>query len=117
MESLKDIISKSLDSYFNKISFVGSTGIKETNKVLLLSLLDDFVNSDFNTYMSEEDFKIIKQCIYCLCDSSEFIDHPEYQQDIHIADLLNIDYKYKIYTGDTPDNIRFTDNGIRLIYQ
>lgn len=78
MEDLINQSSESLNRYFNTLSKFGYIDYTQVNKLLVLLLIEDIIEGDLVELISEEDYKILSNCLCCLYGTSCLIPYPEY---------------------------------------
>lgn len=103
MDNLLNIAYKGINNYFNTLATLGYKNHKETDKLLLLLFLEEFINGPFSSYIDEEDYNTINNVLYCLYGSTCLIPYPEFNSGTSLIQTLN------------SDNLRITeDNLIRI---
>lgn len=113
MEDLNNITLDALERYFKVLESVGYTTESNTNKILLLQFLQEFLQ-DYAYYITEEDYNVIERIVQCLGQSSCLVPYREYQQ---ISQVLT-GYIYSIPIRVTQDDdIRHTqvEDALRLV--
>lgn len=48
------------------------------NKLLVLTLVQEFIDNDFRGYLNKEDYSIIGQALYCIYGTTCLIPYPDY---------------------------------------
>lgn len=78
MEGLDKLVMIALYNYYNTLSKFGYISQANTEKVLILCLLEEILRY-FNksNCITECDYRIIIGAIYCLCGSTCLIPYPE----------------------------------------
>lgn len=73
---------KTLKEYFALLEGIGYVKPKTSIHILALTLVEDFINSDFSYFVSDEDLSIINRFIRCLHGKECLIKTPVYTKDI-----------------------------------
>lgn len=110
MEELTKEVSKSLDRYFNTLATLGYINCKETDKLIILLFINDILDLNLTDSISEEDYKLLNKCLYCLYGTSCLIPYPKYLQDV----VLPKDYTIGDFRTTEDCVLRYTEeNDIR----
>lgn len=64
--------------YFGHITNTGYMRQDNVNKLLLLIAVYNLLDNDFRAWVSEDDYKLINNALYCLYGSTCFIPFPDY---------------------------------------
>lgn len=70
-------IYNSITSYFKNLSNVGYRKQKDVNSLLLYSYIQELLDNDFRGLITEEDYKLIENALYCLYGTC-LIPFPDY---------------------------------------
>lgn len=100
-----------LDRYFKSLHTLGYKSYNDVNKLLVLSLIQELLTSEFSYFITEEDYKSIVNALYCIIGNC-MIDFPSYASWDSLIHEGSIDIIYRI----TEDSIlRITeDSKIRV---
>lgn len=71
-------IYKSLTKYFNQLSNTGYVKQREVRKLFVFTAIQELLDTDFRGLLTEKDYAIINQALYCLYGSSCLIPYPNY---------------------------------------
>lgn len=82
MVELDELTSQALDRYFSVLEKVGYMNQKDTDKLILLTFLQEMLEQ-YAGYITEKDYKLINSVIACLYGSSCLIPFPQYQKLSH----------------------------------
>lgn len=115
MEDLNNIALGALDRYFAVLEKVGYISNSETNKLLLLQFLQEFLQ-EYSYYITEEDYNIIDKLLQCLSSGSCLIPYRDYKEISAPATGYVLSIPIKI-TEDTKVRITEEEVGLRLINQ
>ena len=77
MEELDKLVADSLDRYFTVLGSIGYVSETNTNKLLLLQFLQEFLQ-EYQGYITEADYTKIESILQCLAGSSCLIPFKEY---------------------------------------
>ena len=72
------VVYESLDRYFNILSKLGYMSYFEVNKLLVLIFIYDLLESDCGVFITEDEYKVIDEALYCLYGSNCLIPYPKY---------------------------------------
>lgn len=68
----------SITRYFGHITNTGYMRQDNVNKLLLLDAVYNLLDNDFRALVSEDDYKLINDALYCLYGSTCLIPFPDY---------------------------------------
>lgn len=74
--------SESIGTYFNQLENTGYFRYDYVEQFLGYLLADTFLNTDFNNFVTEDDYRIIESFLQCLYGKSCLIPYPEYINSI-----------------------------------
>lgn len=100
MEELNKLVADSLERYFTVLGSVGYVSDTNTNKLILLQFLQEFLQ-EYQGYITEADYTKIESILQCLAGSSCLIPFKEYM-------LISQPVESRIYS--TP--VRITEDSI-----
>lgn len=114
MDKLTNIASTAVNRYFKTLSTFGYKSYTDVNKLIVLIFIEELLNSsEFSFYISEEDYKIITNSLYCLYGSDCMIDFPEY----NVEDELIHQISYRpVFRLSEESSMRFTEDNNTRIY-
>lgn len=75
---MEDLVNTSLDRYFNTLSRFGYRSYSEVGKLLILIFIQELLESDCKSFITNEEYMIINKALYCLYGSICLIPYPEY---------------------------------------
>lgn len=70
-------VYNSLNSYFKSLSNTGYRKQRDVNSLLLYSYIQELLDSDFRGLVTEEDYRLIENALYCLYGTC-LIPFPDY---------------------------------------
>lgn len=79
------ITQQALDALNEYFTILSQTGYIEYNKVkgiLGLLLVDSFLNTELNTYVTEEDYNIMVKFLYCIYGKNCLVPYPQFLKEI-----------------------------------
>ena len=79
MDELYNITFQAFNRYYTVLEKTGYIKDKDTNKVLLLSFLTEFIQ-DYKDFITEEDYNLISKIIQCVSGSSCLVPYIQYQE-------------------------------------
>ena len=115
MEELNKLVADSLERYFTVLGSVGYVSEANTNKLILLQFIQEFLQ-EFQEYIAEEDYTKIESILQCLAGSSCLIPFKEYM----LISQSNQGYIYNIPVRITQCRVlrHVEDDGnLRLVNQ
>ena len=77
MEELNKLVADSLERYFTILGSVGYVSDTNTNKLILLQFLQEFLQ-EYQGYITEADYTKIESILQCLAGSSCLVPFKEY---------------------------------------
>ena len=107
MKEVTEISKIAVDRYFNVLALFGYKDYTSVYKLLALLHIEELLtDSSFSGFVSEKDYRIIMNALYCLTGSTCLIPYPEFiNNDSLIHDTLR-NYIPRI-TQDS--NLRYTE--------
>ena len=78
MEDLNDITMQALDRYFKVLESVGYMSDSDTNKLILLQFLQEFLY-EYSGYITEQDYTQTEAVLQCLAGSSCLVPYKQYK--------------------------------------
>lgn len=100
-----------LKEYFNTIEQTGYLKYSVVNGILGLILVDTFLNTDINVFVTEEDYKIMAKFLYCLYGTNCLIPYPQFYKEIPQVGSVVPDLNgFFSYRNTEEDLLRFIEN-------
>ena len=104
---MDEILYNSLLKYFNTLSSVGYVSYKDVDKLLLLTIIQEFIYNDFRGFISEDDYREIEEFLYKIFGTSCLIPYPNYCNDytmnkLHLGDISELSHRVSV----NEDNIK-----------
>lgn len=78
MKVISKVASDSVNRYFDILTKVGYKNYTDVGNLLILTFLEEILSSNYNEYITEEDYNTIVSAIYTLSGNSCMIDFPNY---------------------------------------
>lgn len=72
----------SLDQYFKILEQTGHLNNNAVNSLLSLLLVDDFLNTELNTFVTEEDYNIMALFLSCICGRNCLIPYIQFLDEV-----------------------------------
>ena len=114
MEELNLITLNAINGYYNNLKYLGYVDCEETNNVILLSFINDLINT-FPQYITNSDYDTILKTVQYLSDKSCFISAPHFLTQESLFKDSNY-YKQKLFRLSEDSLFRLTeDNDQRII--
>lgn len=114
MEELNLITLNAISGYYNNLKYLGYVDCEETNNVILLSFINDLINT-FPQYITNSDYDTILKTVQYLSDKSCFISAPHFLTQESLFKDSNY-YKQKLFRLSEDSLFRLTeDNDQRII--
>lgn len=76
MDKMLEISEEAIIRYFNILSKLGYKKYNDVNKLLILLFMEEFLSGEMSYYITQEDYRIIVNALYCLAGNSCMIDFP-----------------------------------------
>lgn len=112
------ITQQALDALNEYFTILGQTGYVEYNKVkgiLGLLLVDSFLNTELNTYVTEEDYNIMVKFLYCIYGKNCLVPYPQFLKEIpQLGTVLPGLGGIRPYRGTEDDILRFTEQNSKV---
>ena len=94
-----------LDTYFKTLEQTGYMRYDSVAGILGLLLVDDFLNTDMNTFVTEDDYQTMASFLYCIYGRNCLVPYPQFVKEIpQIGTILP--------KGGGFQPFRITENGI-----
>ena len=78
VDAMVEQVYDSLNKYFTHLENVGYMSQPNVDKLLVLALVQEFIDNDFRGYLNKEDYSIIGQALYCIYGTTCLIPYPDY---------------------------------------
>ena len=79
------VLNESLTRYFKVLSKLGYMSYSEIGKLLVLIFIYDLLENDCKSFITEEEYRILDNALYCLYGSTCLIPYPEYISNASIT--------------------------------
>ena len=115
MEELDKLLAESLDRYFTVLENLGYVSDVNTNQLLLLQFIQEFLQ-EYQGYITEAEYTKIESVISCLSGSTCLIPYKQYT----LISEPSWGYIYTVPVRTTEDFILLhveADEGLRLVNQ
>lgn len=93
---------EALNRYFKHLSQFGYKSYSDVNRLLVLLFINEILESDMELCISEEDYRVIMNALYCVVDKTCLADYPI--EDVYDS-LMHPDLT-------DPDTVRITEDDI-----
>lgn len=78
VDVMDEIIYNALNKYYHALSLKGYMPEIDSDKLLVLIFLRDFVFTDYRGYIKEKDYHLIEKALDCLYGTTCLIPYPDY---------------------------------------
>ena len=99
ISKIPEQLMQTIDNYYNILEQTGYYNYSSVCKILVLSFIDDLLNTEFNSFISEDDYKLIADILNCFTSSDCLIPYSEFTE----------------YTNTTNSSIDKNDNPSVLV--
>lgn len=104
---MDNILYNSIVKYFSILSYVGYVSYKEVDKLLLLTIIQEFIYNDFRGFITENDYREIEKFLYKIFGTSCLVPYPNYcntytMNKLHLGDISELSHRVKV----NEDNIK-----------
>lgn len=100
-----------LETYFNNLAQTGYMKYDIVLGLLGLLLVDTFLNTDINNYVTEEDYNIMASFLHCIYGKNCLVPYPKFCEEIpQIGNILPKPEELQFYRITENDILRFTEN-------
>ena len=113
MEELNLITLNAISGYYNNLKYLGYVDCEETNNVILLSFINDLINT-FPQYITNSDYDTILKAVQYLSDKSCFISAPHFLTQESLFKDSNY-YKQKSFRLSEDSLFRLTEDNDQRI--
>ena len=113
MEELNLITLNAISGYYNNLKYLGYVDQYETNNIIILSFINDLINT-FSQSITNSDYDNIIKAIQCLSDKSCFISAPHFLTQESLFKDSNY-YKQKSFRLSEDSLFRLTEDNDQRI--
>lgn len=78
MEEVTKISEEAIQRYFKVLSKFGYKKYSDVDRLIILLFIEETLSYDFADFITEEDYKVIVNALYCLYGSNCMIDFPSF---------------------------------------
>ena len=78
MDEVTKISNDAIQRYFTILSQFGYKKYSDVERLLVLLFIEETLSHDFVDFITEEDYKVIVNALYCLYGSNCMIDFPSF---------------------------------------
>lgn len=78
MDEITIISAEAIQKYFTSLSYFGYKKYSDVDRLLVLMFIEETLANDFAQFITEEDYRIITDALYCLYGSNCMIDFPKF---------------------------------------
>ena len=83
ISKIPEQLMQTIDNYYNILEQTGYYNYSSVCKILVLSFIDDLLNTEFNSFISEDDYKLIADILNCFTSSDCLIPYSEFTEYIN----------------------------------
>ena len=80
ISKIPEQLMQTIDNYYNILEQTGYYNYSSVYKILVLSFIDDLLNTEFNSFISEDDYKLIADILNCFTSSDCLIPYSEFTE-------------------------------------
>ena len=80
ISKIPEQLMQTIDNYYNILEQTGYYNYSSVCKILVLSFIDDLLNTEFNSFISEDDYKLIADILNCFTSSGCLIPYSEFTE-------------------------------------
>lgn len=80
ISKIPEQLMQTIDNYYNILEQTGYYNYSSVCKILVLSFIDDLLNTEFNSFISEDDYKLIADILNCFISSDCLIPYSEFTE-------------------------------------
>ena len=113
MEELNLITLNAISGYYNNLKYLGYVDYQETNNIIILSFINDLINT-FPQYITNSDYDTILKAVQYLSDKSCFISAPHFLTQESLFKDSNY-YKQKAFRLSEDSLFRLTEDNDQRI--
>lgn len=107
MNEITEISKVAVDRYFNTLALFGYKNYTDVYKLLALLYIEELLTQQaYSGFISEEDYRVIMDALYCLTGSTCLIPYPEF---INNDSLIHETLRNYIPRVIQDSNLRYTE--------
>lgn len=107
MNEITEISKVAVDRYFNTLALFGYKNYTDVYKLLTLLYIEELLTQQaYSGFISEEDYRVIMDALYCLTGSTCLIPYPEF---INNDSLIHETLRNYIPRVTQDSNLRYTE--------
>ena len=114
MDKINETLLTSIDRYFNHLKNFGKIDKGKTNTILVFLFIKQIVTGPMSIYVTNEDYKILDDVLYCLYGSSCLIDYPTFKLSHSMFENIDNDQYIKVLEDGVIN--RYSENN-NLMFQ
>lgn len=97
VDVMDELIYDALSSYYNALELKGYMSQKDSEKLLVLIFIRDFVFNDYRGLISKEDYYLIERALDCLYGTTCLIPYPDYLKmgKLHLGEMTEMANRVK----------------------
>lgn len=80
ISKIPEQLMQTIDNYYNILEQTGYYNYSSVCKILVLSFIDDLLNTEFNSFIYEDDYKLIADILNCFTSSDCLIPYSEFTE-------------------------------------
>lgn len=107
MDKLTELGFTGLKNYFHSLSVFGYKSYKEVEKLLVLLFIEELLNGNLSSYITDDDYRTLTKVLYNLFGTSCLIPYPEFKCKVSFNQSLNI-----LPRTSENDILRYSEDGI-----
>ena len=85
ISKIPEQLMQTIDNYYNILEQTGYYNYSSVCKILVLSFIDDLLNTEFNSFISEDDYKLIANILNCFTSSDCLIPYSEFTEYTNVT--------------------------------
>lgn len=89
MDKLTELGYTGLQNYFHALSIFGYKSYKEVAKLVTLLFIEELLNGNLSSFVTDDDYKTLTSVLYKLFGTSCLIPYPEYKCNTVFNQSLN----------------------------
>lgn len=114
-EKTTEQVLDSLQKYFNHIEQTGYMRYDTVAGLLGLMLVDSFLNTDLNTFVTEEDYDIMSRFLYCIYGNNCLVPYPVFIKETpRMGAILPSIGSIHSYRNTQDESIRIDNGSFRI---
>ena len=85
ISKIPEQLMQTIDNYYNILEQTGYYNYSSVCKILVLSFIDDLLNTEFNSFISEDNYKLIADILNCFTSSDCLIPYSEFTEYTNVT--------------------------------